>query len=499
MADKQYALAIILKAIDKASPAIKVVADKLEHMGKEHKHKEHEIESDPLEAVSKKLEMIGKATGLTAMLEVARTVKEIFATMGEAVAKVVEGVMSLTEHFAALNDTAERIGVSVDFLAGLRYGASKTGASVEKLDQGLTTFVENLGGLKAGTGKLTKFLGGVAPTMLTQLKATQTTEEALGILAEGMGKLTNKAKQLKFAQEALGDPALAALFHRGPEGINELMAAYAKLAGPQQEAAEAAAKVDDTLKDLRAAGMGVQAALMRGVAPALLKIIPLMTEWLSGHREQITEWLEDFGAKLPDAVDKIVDALKGAVKWVGEIVDDMGGWDVVANTLKDLLKGGLMAAMVTVRTVAIEVSLAVKALMLAFDVSPIKAVIDWLSKLGDFLDSIGVKTRDLLNLFLKISNLIPGFELPKDTIDAIDHVRTEALPQPVFPDHAFKGAYPLESSPRSAIDAARLAQPQQAQIKVDFVGAPRGTRVTAAPGNTADVDLTVGYQLGGAM
>ena len=37
---------------------------------------------------------------------------------------------------------------------------------------------------------------------------------------------------------------------------------------------------------------------------------------------------------------------------------------------------------------------------------------------------------------------------------------------------------------------------QSAAISVDFANAPRGTRVSASPQNTADVDLSVGYQMG---
>jgi hypothetical protein len=40
------------------------------------------------------------------------------------------------------------------------------------------------------------------------------------------------------------------------------------------------------------------------------------------------------------------------------------------------------------------------------------------------------------------------------------------------------------------------AQPQKAQVTVDFKNAPRGTRVNADPANTANVDVSVGYQTG---
>jgi hypothetical protein len=52
-----------------------------------------------------------------------------------------------------------------------------------------------------------------------------------------------------------------------------------------------------------------------------------------------------------------------------------------------------------------------------------------------------------------------------------------------------------------AVDAARAAATGRAgrtdaHVTVDFANAPKGTRVTADPRSTADVDMTVGYQMG---
>jgi hypothetical protein len=43
------------------------------------------------------------------------------------------------------------------------------------------------------------------------------------------------------------------------------------------------------------------------------------------------------------------------------------------------------------------------------------------------------------------------------------------------------------------------AERLQAAIKIDISGAPPGTRVTQDPRNTADVDVTTGFQLWGFM
>ena len=53
---------------------------------------------------------------------------------------------------------------------------------------------------------------------------------------------------------------------------------------------------------------------------------------------------------------------------------------------------------------------------------------------------------------------------------------------------------PPQSFPR--LFAPTPAPPAEARVTVDFANAPRGTRVSQDSGSTADVDLSVGYQMG---
>jgi TP901 family phage tail tape measure protein len=53
---------------------------------------------------------------------------------------------------------------------------------------------------------------------------------------------------------------------------------------------------------------------------------------------------------------------------------------------------------------------------------------------------------------------------------------------------------PAQSFPR--LFAQPTPPPAEARVTVDFANAPRGTRVAQDSGNTADVDLSVGYQMG---
>lgn len=508
MADKQVPLSIIIRTVDKATAGIEAINKKLDELTR------------PTREFGKALKELGEKSGFNkvseAFKEVGKASKETFIKLLEGAAIIGETthlVLEMVESFSALNDTAERVGVSVDALAGLRYAASKSGADIEKLDQGITTFVENLGGVKAGTGKLTKFLGEVAPTMLTQLKATRTTEEALGILAEGMEKLTNKSKQLKFAQEALGDPALAALFHRGPKGIMELMEAYAKLAGPQQEAAERAAKVDDALKDLHASTEGVKAALVSGLSPALSEIIDKLTKWLVDHREDVARWAEDFGKKLPKAVEDLVAWLGRAIDKVGSFVSALGGWKVAAAALAVVMAGDLVAAVIRLGIVMLATPFGQVIAGLAAIAAAASLAIGMVKGLEEALDSLHERMlEDAVSLpswkFREKHPELAGDAAEIDqTINEITgqaaRSRAGLMAQPTG-FNATMSMVPVPMiGPTAPAPYPQLgpgigpAPAQEVKIKLDITGAPKGTRATVdAP--AATVDTTVGYQMGGS-
>ena len=512
MADgKQVPLSIIIRTVDKATAGIEAINKKLDELTR------------PTREFGKALKELGEKSGFNkvseAFHEVGKASKEAFIKLLEGAAiigEVTHLVLEMVEGFSSLNDTAERVGVSVDALAGLRYAASKSGADIAKLDQGITTFVENLGGVKAGTGKLTKFLGEVAPTMLTQLKATRTTEEALGILAKGMEKLTNKSKQLKFAQEALGDPALAALFHRGPKGIMELMEAYTKLAGPQQEAAERAAKVDDALKDLHASTEGVKAALVAGLSPALTEIIDKLTAWLSGHREDVARWAEDLGHRLPGAVADLVAWMGKAYDKVTSFVDALGGWKVAAGALAVVMTGDLIASLVSLGGVLLTTPVGVVITGLAAIAAGIAVVTKETRAFSSFVDEQAAKAKKLkyepTNEELAAEGMRHDREQARReayarvTGKSMDTISYEVQTRPTdVMEKEFDRAKRIEAAqwtigklPAVLQPAlSQTAQQQEVKIKVDFTNAPKGMRAAVAAAGGAYVDMSTGYQMGG--
>jgi len=527
MAGKEVPLSIVLRTVDKATAGVQAFNKRLEAQLKPVK--------DFKKAFGELKDNLDEKYGFSRVVDgfkgVGSAVSDLIgkiAVVGGAVGVAVAGVLSLIDHFDNLGDTAERLGTSADFLAAFRYAAERAGAPIEAVDTSLQTLLTNIGAAKAGTGKFLKFLTQISPVLARQVTSTHSLEEALGLLADAAAKLPDAARRSKLAAAALGDAALAPLLARGSKGIQELLTRYYQLAGAQGEAAEAAGKTDDALKDLHASTDSVKAALVTGLAPALTDIIGKMTEWLVAHREDVAKWAEDIGKTLPAAVDEIVKAVKGAVAYVTTFIGAIGGWKVAAGALAAVMAGPLVAAVAALSVALVATPFGQVLLGLTAIVAAVAALTGETEKFEGVAERLGFtpkkkKPEPVLHGGVPYS---PEFEEAQKALEQAGHdaavkqaVDKADADQKRIADQIGLNLYDLRNrDPRSqsemdaVIEKARQLNDEltardalastpggrapEAKITVDFANVPKGARVTADPRNTANVDMSVGYQLG---
>lgn len=485
MADKQVPLSIVLKVVDGATAGIKAFKDRVNAI------------TAPVKQLGASFSGLSKEAGLPALVDgfkgVGGAVKDLLgkvALVGGAAALAVHGVLGLVDEFDNLGDTAERLGVSADFLSQMRFAAERSGASVEALDEGLQTFTANLGAARAGTGKMVKFLQTVSPTLLIQLKATKSNEEAVLLMANAFAKVTDPAKRAALAARTGFGPALAPLLAKGSKGVKELTDRFKELAGSQEEAAAAAGASDDALKDLHASTQGVKAAIVTGLAPALTTVIQKLTSWFVAHREDVKQWAKNIGDKLPGAVDKVVTSIKDAVKWVSGFVDDIGGWKVAAIGAAAVIAGPLVGAVVSLG-----------AAMAATPVGAFLAAVSGVLLLAKTLHDTGgprsSSSFDAEKAALD-AGLIGGDKSTPSTAQAA-LMRSGALPKSAQfrIQEGRANAIAREASANIASTRADNAK-SSSHIVVDFLNAPKGMRVNEVENRGVSVvDLNVGFQMGG--
>jgi len=534
MADKQFPLSIVLGLVDKATAGVVAVNKRLDEATK------------PTRELGKAFGELNEKSGLGKVADgfagVGGAVKDVLGKLlliGGAAGGVVVAFAGLVGSFDDLGDLAERIGVSVDFLASMRYAAERSGASVESLDQGLQAFTQNLGAARAGTGRMTAFLKLVSPALLEQLKHTKSNEEAFDLLATAMAKIEDPAKRLALAQKTVGDGALAPLLARGGKGIEELRKRYIDLAGSQEGAAGAAGKVDDSMKDLKAATDGIKAALVEGLSPALGQIVEELRAWFAENRERIAEWATALGKKLPAAIHRFADAFLNALDTVGEIIDKIGGVKTVALVLAGVIVGPLVASLYALGAAILTTPVGwILAGLAAITLAGYELVKHWdavaaffkdvWSRFGGIITAalpfIVIPVRLLIGLVKTIIDHwepIAGFfsalwggvtavfskawdiiKAIADKIVGVVETVSGAISTVIDTINPFADSGPskidVTNQAINTVNAAHAIDTvNAAKVTVDFANAPRGTRVTADPQNKVDVDMTVGFQMGG--
>lgn len=490
---KQVPLSIVLRTVDKATAGINAVNKRLDALTKPTRDFGKALsdlaEKSGMNRVSDAFGRVGSAA-----TEVIGKVAMIGGALAGFVGGAVAGMLHLVDQFSELGHVARRAGVEVDFLAGIRYAGEKAGLSIQQVDEGITALTQNIGQAKSGTGRMFKFLEErVGHVFAQQVIHTNSTAEAIGILADAMHKLPDAARRAALAQKTLGDPAFVQLLMQGSGAIQAQMAAYAKLAPSMEGAVAASHEAKEAMHDLDAAADGVKAVLVTGLAPALGGVIQKMTAWLVGHRADIAQWAEDIGKKLPGAVENIVAWIGRAYGKATSFIDKIGGLQTVALALAASITGPLIASIASlgIAMMSSPAGLVLAGLgALALGIAHVATHDD---EPGEEQASTASETggagTDAGRAFLDEEKRIAQQEA-RDRLDAqiarLNAQRRidEAVNRP--PVEGFGPA--LVTGPSTA--------PATAQITIDITGAPKGTRATIHPSSTANVDLSVGHQMG---
>lgn len=538
MAEKKTRLSIVIRAVDAATAKIKAINDRLDAVTKPIRDFKEQL-SD-LRSKSGLDDVIGGFKGVGSAI--AGILSKV-AIVGGVIGVAVAGVFKLIDGFDELGDKAERMGVSVDFLAQMRYAAERTGASVEGLDGGIESFSKNLGLARANAGPLVKFLSKVSPVLLKQLKGAKSNEEAFDLLAGAMAKIEDPAKRAAFAQKTLGDASLAPLFAKGPKGIKALRDRYLELAGSQEGAATEAGKVDDALKDFKATTDGIKAALVQGLAPALKVIVEQLSAWFQENRGRVAEWAKDIGERLPGAFNTLVGVVKGAIDFIRPFIDE--GWKLkaIAIAVAGVIVGPLVASIYTLGVALLTTPVGwIVAGLAAIGLAAAALINDWGGVRTFFVDLwdtvtgkftwaktliklavapiIGVPLalyavwQGVSGFFIDLwdgitSTFAKAWDFIKGIVDkivaAVDFVANKVK-------EFVSGTAEGRANMLDAFGGGGLTPEQRekfirgsvgggtssstsTKLTVDFDNVPRGTRVRADPQSTADVDLSVGYQL----
>ena len=210
--------------------------------------------------------------GLASRAGIAGSALSAFGFVGVALAAVLGTVaIAATAAFAAmgdaaaLTDTADRIGVTVERLQEWRYVADEAGLDAAKLEGGMERLNGVLGRFKMGIGdgKLKPVFEELGITK-EQLDDIETSDQLLNLLADTLGQVEDRAKQVALAR-SLGIEELLPALRLGSQGLADLRDEAHELGLVMSE--ETVAALDEADRKMELAGQQFKVMKDTALAP----------------------------------------------------------------------------------------------------------------------------------------------------------------------------------------------------------------------------------------
>lgn len=491
MAEKQFPLSLIIRAVDKATGPLRQINARLERA------------TAPARAFGKELKTFGDLSGLNrlggAVKGVGKAINSVgreafalgakFAGMaaaaGLAMFAIVKGAVNAGDDLATM---AQRVGLGVDAYAQLSFAAAQADVEQAEFNTAMDQFNKRLGEAKAGTGGLLSFLKRVSPALANQLMTAKSTEEAFGLMTRAMEKIPDSGRRAALSAAAFGKSGLqmGQFMGQGTKAIDEQRRKFFALSGSQEEFAKGAGDLDNAMRETEIAFLGLRNAAAGALFPALTQLAQALSGVLAGNRERLAAWAREAGAALLSWVqggglDRLVAGLKETASTVIRVIDALGGMKAVGVGVAAFMAGPFVASVVSLVSSIVSLTAALGgvggggafAAMAAF-LAPAAAVVAALGAVGAAIFQVHKHWDDLkLNLG----------EFATDPMEFFGR-NLSFLKDSLFGE-----------DDRPAVGAERakpVVRNTEARVSVDFNNVPRGTRVTPDPKSTAPVDLSVG-------
>jgi hypothetical protein len=516
MADtKQYPVSVVVRAVDKLTGPLGEMTAKLKAF------------SSPFEKLGKGFSGFSKATGIPRLAAAfggaAGAVKNVgseAATLGLrlvalgatgvfAFARILHGAVEAGDELAKF---ADRVGVSIDLYASLRYSAQQNDVEQEQFNGAMSKFSKALGEAKANGGPLLELLRKVSPVMAEQVKGVKTTEQGLSLMTTAFQRLPDPARRAALSTAAFGREGIqiGEWMHIGSAAIQAQQGEYLKLAGSQELFARGSSDLDNDLRKTNAAIQGLRAAALGPLLPVFGKLADRVTDFLVTNRGRLAAWADDTAKAIQrwvdsGGIDRLAAALARFADGVSDVWEKIGGLKGAAIGLGLYLGAPLIGSIAALIPAFAELGVALLS-------TPVGWLTVGLGALGVALISIYSEQSPLHDFFLSFKDdvddtatgigvLVEGVKYLVDLYKMLDAEakkwrdnaqKPDAMFEDRFPDYLSAAANPLRNPILNPIGALGK---QVSKLRVEFSGAPPGTRVQVEESPNQSIDTSVGYQM----
>lgn len=508
MASKEFPLSLVIRAVDKATAPLRAINERIAKF------------TAPVRKLNNSFRAFADEAGLPRLVKgfrgvgsAARNVASEAAGLGVRLAGMAAGagfalysvVRGAVDAGDELGMMAERVGLSVDAYAQLRYAAAQADVEQEQFNSAMDKFNRNLGDAKAGGGALLAFLQKVSPALAAQMVAAKGTDEALGLMTKAFERVTDPGKRAALASAAFGKGAaqMGVFLGQGSKAIEEQRARYLELAGSQADFAKGADGLDMAMRDTEMAFGGLRNAAAAELFPALTELAKALAGVLAGNRGELKVWAKETGAALSEWVKggglaRLVAGLKDLAGSAKTVVGAMGGLKGVAVAVGLVMGGGLLSSVVGLVQAFVALAPAIGSVGALLGSALVPALPFLAAALG-----LAAAGTAIYKEWDNLKTLFTDFTLKGGLLDTLWQMLKDV--QNLMPHNVLGNAgawwgktLGITGAPTGAATGAAAAAASGAQVptevNVTFANVPKGVRVDQDPG-TAPVNLDLGYSM----
>ncbi|AJE21497.1 hypothetical protein [Azotobacter chroococcum] len=386
MAEKQYPLNIIIRAVDQVTRPLRGMLGRIGQATGGIRDRLLDLSNrSGLPVLVQSFRNVGTAVG-----DLAKRVATVgvgIAAMATAASAAIIGIgASVAEAGGEVRKFSARLGVPVETLQELQYATKAYGVENDALLDGLKDL-----SLRADEYAVTG--GGSAEEAFKriglsdeQIKATMGNTEALfDLVLTQLRKVDNVAKRQRLVDELFGGQGgeqLAEFVSVSAERVAQLRGEARELGVVlSSETVKAASDFNAQLSVFQASLIGVKNTIAAAVLPELAKLGQQFSKILVQYRPRIEAFAKDFADKLPQRLDQMVGlfrdlyaGIQPVVQAAGWLVDTFGGANVVLGVLGAMIGGWLLTSIYALGTAIYGLGTAILATPIGWIVAGLAAV-----------------------------------------------------------------------------------------------------------------------------
>lgn len=386
MAEKQYPLNIIIRAVDQVTRPLRGMLGRIGQVTGGIRDRLLDLSNrSGLPVLVQSFRNVGTAVGDLAKR--VATVGAGIAAMATAASAAIIGIgASVAETGGEVQKFSARLGVPVETLQELQYATKAYGVENDALLDALKEL-----SLRAdeyavtGEGSAEEAFKRIGLSD-KQIKATMGNTEALfNLVLTQLRKVDNVAKRQRLVDELFGGEGgeqLAEFVSVSAERVAQLRGEARELGVVlSSETVKAASDFNAQLSVFQSSLIGVRNTIAAAVLPELAKLGQQFSKILVQYRPQIEAFAKEFAAQLPQRLDQLrglfgdlYEGIQPVIKVFDWLIDKFGGANVILGVLGAMIGGWLLTSIYALGTAIYGLGIAILATPIGWIVAGLAAV-----------------------------------------------------------------------------------------------------------------------------